>query len=162
VGETGAGAYVFTAPGEVRDAEVGDKRGRNRGAYADAQLGRGCRTFQRRRLTLTSDVGTLTVYGGGVTAIFVLTRTGKRGKPLIQLTLVGGDFSVCTRALASVAKGRPPPKKTVRRLWANGKGSFRTRGRYASATIRGTIWLTADRCDGTLVFVQQGKVDVFD
>jgi hypothetical protein len=25
------------------------------------------------------------------------------------------------------------------------------RGRYSSATIRGTIWSIADRCDGTLV-----------
>ena len=28
--------------------------------------------------------------------------------------------------------------------------------------MRGTKWLTADRCDGTLVRVERGKVDVED
>ena len=52
--------------------------------------------------------------------------------------------------------------KRVRRLWGNGKGAFRTRGRYASATVRGTIWLTEDRCTTTLIRVRSGRVDVFD
>jgi hypothetical protein len=47
-------------------------------------------------------------------------------------------------------------------LWGNGKGQFRTVGRYASATVRGTIWFTRDTCAGTLVRVVQGRVDVFD
>ena len=35
-------------------------------------------------------------------------------------------------------------------------------GRYSAATVRGTFWLTADRCDGTLTRVRQGRVEVFD
>ena len=50
----------------------------------------------------------------------------------------------------------------IRRLWAKAKGHFRTRGSYASATVRGTVWLTADRCDGTLTHVNQGTVQVSD
>ena len=50
----------------------------------------------------------------------------------------------------------------MRRLWAKGSGRFRTRGRYASAVIRGTDWLTADRCDSTLVKTRQGVVAVLD
>jgi hypothetical protein len=50
----------------------------------------------------------------------------------------------------------------VRRLWAKGSGKFQTRGRYASAAIRGTDWLTADRCDGTFVKTRQGIVSVLD
>ena len=50
----------------------------------------------------------------------------------------------------------------IRQLWAKAKGQFRTRGRYASATVRGTGWLTADRCDGTLTRVTQGTVQVSD
>jgi ferric-dicitrate binding protein FerR (iron transport regulator) len=50
----------------------------------------------------------------------------------------------------------------IRQLWAKAKGRFRTRGRYAAATVRGTVWLTADRCDGTLVRVAQGIVQVSD
>ena len=50
----------------------------------------------------------------------------------------------------------------VRRLWGSGKGSFRTKGRYATASIRGTTWLTSDRCNGTLIRVTQGAVTVHD
>ena len=82
-----------------------------------------------------------------------------QGKPLVELRLVGGEFSVCKRALAS-STGKKPPPKTVRRLFAKGKGSFRAGGRYSSPAVRGTFWLTAwltaDRCDGTLTQVTQG------
>jgi hypothetical protein len=49
-----------------------------------------------------------------------------------------------------------------RRLWGNATGRFRTRGRYAAATVRGTRWLTIDRCNGTQVIVTDGVVSVFD
>jgi hypothetical protein len=48
------------------------------------------------------------------------------------------------------------------RLWASGKGRFRTRGRYSAASVRGTIWLTEERCDGTLTKVRRGTVSVLD
>ena len=41
-------------------------------------------------------------------------------------------------------------------------GDFATRGRYSAATVRGTVWDTSDRCDGTLTRVYRGTVDVFD
>jgi ferric-dicitrate binding protein FerR (iron transport regulator) len=41
-------------------------------------------------------------------------------------------------------------------------GRFRTKGRYSSATVRGTRWTTSDLCDGTLTTVQRGTVQVFD
>jgi hypothetical protein len=116
------------------------------------------------RLTLRTDVGTLAVYGGGVSAVFKLLRLSEQGKPIVELRLVGGNFSVCkpaARTLTVPAKKRPPGK-TVRRLWGKGSGQYRTRGRYSSAAIRGTFWLTSDRCDGTLTSVKQGKVEVFD
>jgi hypothetical protein len=50
----------------------------------------------------------------------------------------------------------------VRRLWGDGKGRFRRRGRYSAATVRGTLWLTEDRCDGTLTRVRRGRVSVLD
>ena len=37
---------------------------------------------------------------------------------------------------------RSNPKKVVRALWGTGKGSFRTSGRFSSATVRGTLWYT--------------------
>jgi ferric-dicitrate binding protein FerR (iron transport regulator) len=49
----------------------------------------------------------------------------------------------------------------VRRLWGRDRhGRFRTRGRNGQATVRGTRWLTEDRCDGTLFKVKKGAIDV--
>jgi ferric-dicitrate binding protein FerR (iron transport regulator) len=48
----------------------------------------------------------------------------------------------------------------VRKLWGDGRGRFRTRGRYGAATVRGTKWVTQDRCNGTLVRVVRGRVRV--
>jgi hypothetical protein len=44
-----------------------------------------------------------------------------------------------------VASGR-----TLQLLHASANGKFRTSGRYSAATVRGTKWTIADRCDGTL------------
>jgi hypothetical protein len=107
---------------------------------------------------LTSSVGTLTVTGaGGITAAFKLLRGTDKGKPIVELRLVKGDFTTCNKPRA-----RRIAAKTVRQVWGDGKGSFRTRGRYASATVRGTRWLTADRCDGTNIKVARGVIQVSD
>jgi hypothetical protein len=50
----------------------------------------------------------------------------------------------------------------VRRVWGRGRGRYRTRGRYSSGVVRGTTWLTEDRCDGTLTRVVTGTVVVRD
>ena len=113
------------------------------------------------RLRLNTEVGALTVFGGGVSAIFKLLRFTEKGNALVELRLVEGDFSVCKRSFRTTESAQPS-KKTVRRLFANGKGRFRTKGRYSAAVVRGTNWLTADRCDGTLTQVKQGKVTVTD
>ena len=82
---------------------------------------------------------------------------------IAELDLVGGSFKGCPKAAkggaaaAGVTRGR-----NVRHLWGEAKGSFRTKGRFASATIRGTRWLTDDYCQGTLVKVASGAVTVRD
>ena len=97
---------------------------------------------------------------GGISAVFKLLRGVDKKKPIVELRLVKGDFSVCPkRKPSSVAR---TAATTVRQLWGDGKGSFRTRGRYAAATVRGTKWLTADRCDGTQVRVVRGIIQVAD
>jgi hypothetical protein len=114
-------------------------------------------------LALRTDTGTLSVYGAGVPAAFVLLRGTDSGKPIVELRLTGGNFKTCGKTVrTTLAAGAKKPPKTVRRLWGKGKGRFRTRGRYAAAVVRGTWWLTADRCDGTLVTVKQGTVRVTD
>ncbi|HEX6228055.1 MAG TPA: putative Ig domain-containing protein [Solirubrobacterales bacterium] len=50
-----------------------------------------------------------------------------------------------------------------RKLWGSGKGRFRTNGNYGSASVRGTTWLVADRCDNSTLFaVREGVVRVRD
>jgi Ca2+-binding RTX toxin-like protein len=88
----------------------------------------------------------------------------KPGTPGTTLKMIGGDFSACgatasgSRTTARAAASR----KRVRRLWGSGHGRFTTRGKNSSATVRGTIWIVEDRCDGTLTRVERGVVVVTD
>jgi Ca2+-binding RTX toxin-like protein len=92
---------------------------------------------------------------------FDITQTAAK-LSVTQFALVGGDFTVCPAARRAGKAGAAAAPKTVRILWASGKGKFRTKGRYASASIRGTRWQTQDRCDGTLIRVTSGVVSVRD
>jgi len=83
----------------------------------------------------------------------------KNGKGLVELNLFGGNFKSCPRAGGAGAAAKP---KSIRHLWGQGAGKFRTVGRFASATLRGTTWLTNDRCDGTQIRVTTGAVTVRD
>ena len=88
---------------------------------------------------------------------FVITQTGGT-KPVTQLALAGPlKCTVKSRKASAAAK-----KKKVRRLWGDGHGRFRTKGRRAAATVRGTKWLTEDRCDSTKITVKRGTVVVRD
>ena len=79
-----------------------------------------------------------------------------RGDLYTELRLVGR--LTCGVRGKVVAAGR-----RARRLWGrDNHGRFRTRGRRGQATVRGTRWLTEDRCDGTLFRVTQGAVVVRD
>jgi Bacterial Ig-like domain len=65
-------------------------------------------------------------------------------------------------AQAATANKKKGPKSVLGQLWGNGKGKFRTSGKYSSATVRGTIWLVQDLCEGTLTKVTRGTVQVRD
>jgi hypothetical protein len=88
--------------------------------------------------------------------IFKLGQT-KAAKPVTTLDLV--EKLSCGRAKRATAAAR---KKKKRQLWGDGKGRFRTDGEFSSATVRGTRWLTQDRCDSTLTKVARGSVSVRD
>jgi hypothetical protein len=62
----------------------------------------------------------------------------------------------------SATKKKKGPKAVLGKLWGSGKGKFRTNGKYSAATVRGTIWLVEDRCEGTLTKVRRGTVQVRD
>jgi hypothetical protein len=107
--------------------------------------------------------------GGGKTnsadfyqGVFTIQQAKKAGA-YMTLRLDGGNFRLCKRrAGQALSIESKQTKKRVRRLWGSGKGRFTTRGRYSSATVRGTKWLTEDRCDGTLTRVIHGVVRVRD
>jgi hypothetical protein len=65
-------------------------------------------------------------------------------------------------AAVSAKKKKKGPKAVLGKLWGNGKGKFRTNGKYSAATVRGTIWLVEDRCEGTFTRVRRGTVRVRD
>ncbi|HEX5617052.1 MAG TPA: choice-of-anchor Q domain-containing protein [Solirubrobacteraceae bacterium] len=90
-------------------------------------------------------------YGG----IFKVGQT-KGAKPLTTLSLT--EKLACPKGKASTAA----KKKRKRRLWGDGKGRFRTKGKHSAATVVGTKWLVEDRCTSTLTRVVRGKVRVRD
>ena len=77
----------------------------------------------------------------------------KGARPLSTLTLTGQ--LACGRGANIAAKRK-------RRLWGDGKGKFRTKGKHSAATVVGTRWLVEDRCNGTLTRVVKGRVRVRD
>ena len=81
---------------------------------------------------------------------------GKAAKPLTTLTLV--EELSCPKAGNAIAAA----KKKKRRLWGDGSGKFRTKGKHSAATVVGTKWLVEDKCTSTLTRVVRGRVSVRD
>lgn len=112
-------------------------------------------TKGRIRLTSTG------VAGATQSAVFYQGRAivgqTRAAAPVTTLTLSGP--LACPKRKAAQVRAKPPP---ARSLWGDGKGNYRTVGRYAAAVVRGTVWLTQDTCKGTLVRVQSGTVTVLD
>jgi hypothetical protein len=100
------------------------------------------------KVKLTSAVSSKRLQSGTFSqGAFVVTQRKSDG--LTDLTLTGGDFGVCKAAHAA-GKQLSAAANRRRRLFGRAHGRFRTRGRNSSATVRGTEWLTEDRCTGTV------------
>jgi streptogramin lyase len=103
-------------------------------------------------------------FGGGIFSVHQPARALGR----VDLRLRGGDFSRCRRPASRRARGGSvlagaSRVRRVRRLWGRDSGGrFRTHGRHSHATVRGTRWLTEDRCGSTLTRVTNGAVVVRD
>ena len=110
-------------------------------------------TKGKMRLTSASNAAGATQSAVFFQGAFVITQT-RGSKPVTQLAL-SGRLSCPKRASTSA-------RRRVRRLWGDGRGRFRTRGRHGAATVRGTKWLTEDRCGSTKVTVRRGTVVVRD
>jgi hypothetical protein len=83
------------------------------------------------------------------------------GEDIVTLSLRGGDFGPCKTTAARLDESTVGGPE-IRHLFADAEGDFRTKGRFAAATIRGTKWKTVDACFGTLTDVATGEVTVTD
>jgi hypothetical protein len=120
-------------------------------------------------LTSATGVGKKTQKGTFGGAVFKVTQTkGGALKGLTTLTLVNNAFkgapstSVCKTKHSNRASAALSSRTLQLLRGRDNHGKFRTRGRYAAATTRGTVWSIADRCDGTLTKVSSGSVTVND
>jgi hypothetical protein len=98
-------------------------------------------------------------FGG---AIFKVTQAHSG---LTTLSLMENAFSGAPSFASCSTKGAHAAalsQKQLQLLHASAKGKFRTKGRYAAATVRGTKWTIADRCDGTLTHDLTDSVVVND
>ena len=141
--------------GKVRIKRPGSKSFVTLTAEAQIPVGSSIDT-RSGRITITA------AQGGGKTAsadffdgLFKLTQTKR--KPVTTLTLT--EKLSCPKAGNAIAAAK---KKKKRRLWGDGSGKFRTKGKHSAATVVGTKWLVEDRCKSTLTRVVRGRVSVRD
>ncbi len=113
------------------------------------------------RVRLTSHDGSTGFFFEGQFQLQQLFITVNGKKKLVTQLLLTAPLDACGARTTS-GVGAKPRHKVIRHLWGNAKGAFRTKGKYASATVRGTQWETLDYCDGTTVIVRVGVVDVLD
>jgi hypothetical protein len=97
-------------------------------------------------------------------ALFKIRQRRSQGG-LAELVLVTTRklARLCTAGTAAVAASRRLSSRVLQTLRAHDTGGrFRTRGRFSAATVRGTVWYTSERCDGTYTIVHHGSVYVYD
>jgi Tol biopolymer transport system component len=124
------------------------------GSIIDTQEG-------RLSLTTAADLKRRTQRAEFYSGIFTLTqRRAKR--PVTDLRLRTAGYRASCGTGGGEARASARKTKRLGRLWGKGKGRFRTRGRFSAATVRGTTWLTEERCDGTRTEVEKGVVAVYD
>ena len=120
-------------------------------------------------ITTATGTGKKTQTGKFGGAVFRVTQArAGASKGLTTLTLVNHAFkgapsyAACKKHKAGDASAAALSSKTLQLLHASAHGKFRTSGRYSAATVRGTKWTIADRCDGTLTHVITDSVAVTD
>jgi hypothetical protein len=105
------------------------------------------RNYNKGKRRIKTQSGT---FGG---AIFKITqaRNGLATLRLVEGAFQGApSYATCTAHTAAAPTATVASSRTLQLLHASAHGKFRTRGRYSAATVLGTKWTVADRCDGTL------------
>jgi hypothetical protein len=149
---------VFVTPPGGKRTRLSATSGIPVGALVDTRQG-------RVRLTSAATGSGATQTADFYQGAFKVRQRAGKGALTTDIVLNGVSRSQCATlraASAAAVTKKKGPHAVLSKLWGSGKGRFRTKGRYSSATVRGTIWLTADRCDGTLTIVKRGTVSVRD
>jgi hypothetical protein len=142
-----SGQVGFRRPGSKRDEDLEGSEGIPLGSTVDAAHG-------ALELSSVPKAGAAPQTAKFYEGVFKVTQAGA----ITQLALAQ-PLASCRNAGARAAATRRPKK---RHLWGDGKGAFRTTGKYSSATVRGTKWLVQDSCAGTLTRAVRGTVTVRD
>jgi hypothetical protein len=158
-----SGVVLIRLPGSNRAVPLKDGASIPVGSVVDARRG-------KVKLDSAPDSAGHPQFASFTGAVFQVLQ-GHTGEVVTEIRLRGRKLGLCKqlarrqsvfgRSFAPVAS-MSAKRRPVRKLWGSGKGHFRTRGRHGAATVRGTVWLTADYCDGTLVKVKRGLVGVTD
>ena len=94
------------------------------------------------------------------------SRSAQARNGLATLSLVEGAFkgAPCVRHLQGAQGHRRHDRREQDAPAPQGErqGQVQHRGRYSAATVRGTKWTIADRCDGTLTHDITDSVAVTD
>jgi hypothetical protein len=146
-----AGKVRFRLPGTSAFVALTDPQQLPIGTTFDTTAG-------RVTLTSASDTKGATQHAWFYEGAFTVGQT--TGPQPVTTLALAGPLPTCPKASAGRA-GAARTRKS-RHLWGDGKGRFRTSGRFSSATVRGTRWVVSDRCDGTLTRVVRGTVTVRD
>jgi hypothetical protein len=148
----GPGTVLVRVPGSSRAVALTDAASVPVGAILDTR--RGSVELETELPGGKTQTGT---FHGGLFEVRQPKGTGGMTELVLRgpLPTCGGGGGA--RAAAAATK-RPP-----RALWGrDDHGRFRTRASNSVATVRGTEWYVADRCDGTLTRVAKGSVSVRD
>jgi hypothetical protein len=93
------------------------------------------------------------------------TRGAGKGLVTVMLALSafkGAPSQATCRNNGAAADAHAASSRTIQLLHASAHGKFRTSGRYSAATVLGTKWTVAARCDGTLTHDITDSVEVTD
>jgi hypothetical protein len=156
--EFGRSVVVEPADGVIRVRRPKDK------GFGPLEPGVGVPTgtvidASRGKISLTTSVTenttqTATFWGG----VFEV-RQARDGRGYTDLYLRGPSLAKCP----APGQAASSAKRRSRSLWGKDRrGRYRTHGRNSVATVRGTTWLTTEKCAGTVTFVRDGAVAVRD
>jgi hypothetical protein len=151
VAGTAKGTALVKVPGSDRWVELGEATGLPVGSRIDARRGVAVLSSALNRDGRTQRAR----FRGGVFEV----RQGRRSRGVTDILLRGRLACHGTAGRGAAVASPSRASRRRRSLWGRDNGGrWRTHGQNSVATVRGTTWLTQDRCGGTLTRVTEGAV----